>query len=70
MLQIKSIKFRSRGYSGDGSGRLLDGAQISTSNERLRVDDTEAWWLIRIVFWSILLFVAIRVAMAIIFCVP
>jgi hypothetical protein len=30
------------------------------------MDDTTAQWLIRVVFWSILLFIAIRVAMAMI----
>jgi hypothetical protein len=40
---------------------------VFLTNEGLGVDDTAAWWIIRIVFWSILLFIAIRVAMAVIF---
>jgi hypothetical protein len=31
------------------------------------VDEQEVWWVIRGVFWSILLFVAIRIGMAVIF---
>ena len=30
------------------------------------MDEQEVWWLIRAVFWSILLFVAIRIGMAVI----
>jgi hypothetical protein len=36
-------------------------------NEECRVDDRAVWLLIRVVFWSILLFVAIRLVMAMMF---
>ena len=36
-------------------------------DEECRVDDRAVWLLIRVVFWSILLFVAIRLVVAMVF---
>jgi hypothetical protein len=39
----------------------------ATWNEECRVDDRAIWLLIKVVFWSILLFVAIRLLVAMVF---
>jgi hypothetical protein len=66
-------KERKKSRTQDHFNNLISAVTVATAagrmalNERFGVDDGATWWLIRVVFWSIVLFVAIRLVAAMVF---